>query len=274
MKVVLFCGGLGSRLRDGGEGPPKPMTMIGHRPILWHVMRWYAHHGHRDFVLCLGYGARTIKEYFLGYEEAMSNDFVLSGGGKDVELLGSDIGDWRITFIDTGLHTSIGQRLARVRHLLADDQTFLANYGDVLTDAPLDDMISRLHSSDAVVSLLAVPAQASFHTLQVADGRVTGIRAAADSDLWVNGGYFVCRQELFDHLGPGEDLVEEPFERLAKLGRLMAYPWNGFWVPMDTIKDRQRLEDLGGSGRRPWAVWESGPVERRDCRDRRERSLG
>jgi glucose-1-phosphate cytidylyltransferase len=143
MKVVLFCGGRGLRLREHSEAIPKPMVPIGYRPILWHVMRYYAHYGHRDFILCLGYRADAIKDYFLHYSEAVSNDFVLSDGGRRIELLGSDIADWRITFADTGLDTTIGERLRRVRHLLEGEAMFLANYGDTLTDAPLDQLVER-----------------------------------------------------------------------------------------------------------------------------------
>ena len=157
MKVVLFCGGRGIRLRELSEAIPKPMVTIGYRPILWHVMRYYAHFGHRDFILCLGYRADAIKEYFLRYEEALSNDFVLSDGGRQIELLGSDIQDWRITFADTGLDTTIGERLSLVRRHLEGEELFLANYGDTLTDAPLDRIVAEARSSGAVATLAQRP---------------------------------------------------------------------------------------------------------------------
>src|SRR5918995_2667667 len=137
MKVVLFCGGLGTRLGGLTDDAPKPMVKIGYRPILWHVMRYYAHFGHKDFILCLGYKADTIKSYFLKYDETISNDFVFAEGGKRVDLLGSDIQDWRITFVDTGLNSNIGQRLKAVQPFLRGEKTFLANYGDGLTDCQL-----------------------------------------------------------------------------------------------------------------------------------------
>src|SRR5215469_17146550 len=154
MKVVLFCGGMGMRMRDGLTNAPKPMAMIGDRPLLWHVMRYYAHYGHRDFVLCLGYGASAVKDFFLTYDETRSNDFVLQGAGQ-VELFKTDISDWRITFIDTGLHSEIGERLRRVRRFVDGEDMFLANYADVFTDAPLPDMIARFAASDATAGLLA-----------------------------------------------------------------------------------------------------------------------
>ena len=138
MKVVLFCGGQGMRMREFSETIPKPMVPIGYRPIMWHLMRYYAHFGHKDFILCLGYRGDSIKEYFLNYKEWLSNDFVLSGGGADVQLLSSDIDDWRITFVDTGTHSNIGERLRAVRPHLEGEEIFLANYSDGLTDAPLD----------------------------------------------------------------------------------------------------------------------------------------
>ena len=154
MKVVLFCGGLGMRMRDGAMSAPKPMAMIGDRPLLWHVMRYYAHYGHRDFVLCLGYGAQAVKDFFLSYDETRSNDFVLQGTG-DVELFKTDIADWRITFVDTGLRSEIGERLRRVRRFVEGEEMFLANYADVFTDALLPDMISRFTASDAAMPIAA-----------------------------------------------------------------------------------------------------------------------
>lgn len=258
MKVVLFCGGYGMRMRDGSSSAPKPMVMIGDRPLLWHVMRWYAHHGHTDFVLCLGYGAKVIKDYFLHYDETATNDFVLTGGGREVELLGRDLADWRITFVDTGLDSSIGERLRRVRPHVEGEEVFLANYADILTDLPLPDVVDRFVASGAVASLTAVPPQFSFHVVEC-DGqhRVTGIRPISRFPLWENGGYFVFRQEIFDALVPGEDLVEGALVRLAEQGQLVAYEHRGFWLPADTLKERARLEELYQSGARPWALWES-----------------
>jgi glucose-1-phosphate cytidylyltransferase len=258
MKVVLFCGGLGMRMRDGSSASPKPMVMIGDRPLLWHVMRYYAHHGHTDFVLALGYGAKEIKDYFLHYEETATNDFVLRGG-REVELLGSDLGDWRITFVDTGLHSSIGERLRRVRRYLDGDEYFMANYADVLSDVPLHDVVDRFRDSDAVASLTAVPPQSSFHVLQLNDQeQVLELRPVSEFPLWENGGFFVFRQEVFDALYPGEDLVDGALVRLADRGQLIAYRHSGFWLPADTLKERAQLERLHQSGARPWAVWENG----------------
>lgn len=260
MKVVIFCGGLGLRMRSSEDSAPKPMVPIGDRPVLWHVMRYYAHFGHSEFILCLGYGARTVKEYFLEYQETHSNDFVLSKGGERVELLSSDISEWRITFVDTGIDTAIGERLRRVHNLLDGEEVFLANYGDVLTDAPLDQIIGRLLASDAVGSLLAVPPQNSFHVVDMDDSaRVRGFTPVGNMRMRINGGYFVLRQGIFDYLDEGEDLVMDACAKAAADGRMLAIPYDGFWAPMDTLKERSHLEDLYRTGMSPWAVWRDGP---------------
>lgn len=255
MKVVLFCGGMGMRIRADNESAPKPMTTIGDRPILWHIMRWYAYHGHTDFILCLGYGANAVKNYFLNYRETASNDFVLSEGGDTVEMLQTDISEWTITFVDTGLTTEIGERLRRVRPYLEGDEIFLANYGDGLSDVPINDLIASL-PDDQVGSLLAVPPQDSFHVVGLNDsGRMTGLQAVADMDMWINGGFFVLRQGIFDYLQPGDDLVMDGCIRAAADGRFTANKYRGFWACMDTLKERVYLEKLHASGRAPWEVW-------------------
>jgi glucose-1-phosphate cytidylyltransferase len=256
MKVVLFCGGLGMRMRSGPESLPKPMTPIGSRPVLWHVMRYYAHFGHTDFILALGFGAQSVKDYFLHYEETASNDFVLTKGGSNVELLGSDISDWKITFIDTGMDTPIGERLRRVRPYLEDDEVFLANYGDVLTDAPLNDIIDGFLPTNAVGSLLAVRPQDSFHVVAIGeDSLISGFEPVADKSFRINGGYFVLRQDIFDYMGPNEDLVMDACVNAAAAGRMRAVEYDGFWAPMDTLKERAALEEMYHHGRCPWALW-------------------
>jgi glucose-1-phosphate cytidylyltransferase len=255
MKVVLFCGGYGMRMRDGISDLPKPMAKVGPRPLLWHVMRYYAHFGHTDFVLCLGYGAHHIKDFFLNYSETASNDFVLRRG--EVEMLSTDMSDWTVTFVHTGTSSPIGERLRRVRGYLDGEEMFLANYADVLTDAPLDDVIGRFAASDAAASLLAVPPQSAFHCVQLGeDARVDDIISVNTMPLWENGGYFVLRQEVFDHLPENGDLVGDACTELAKRGRLLAYPYRGFWQPADTVKERAALDAAYDSGDRPWMLWE------------------
>jgi len=256
MKVVLFCGGQGMRMRDGVTNAPKPMTMIGDRPLLWHVMRYYAHFGHRDFVLCLGYAASAVKDFFLHYDETRSNDFVLEGAGQ-VQLFKTDISDWRITFVDTGLHSEIGERLRRVRRFLEGEEMFLANYADVFTNASLPEMIARFAASDAVVSLLAVPPQSSHHVVDVDDGGfITQITPVRELRQWENGGYFVLRPEIFDFLAEGEDLVGDAIPRLVERRKVLAYPYKGYWSPADTVKERAQLEEMYHRGNCPWMVWD------------------
>jgi glucose-1-phosphate cytidylyltransferase len=246
------------RMRSGIDAPlPKPMMPIGSRPVLWHIMRYYAHFGHNEFILCLGFGAHAVKDYFLDYHETHSNDFVLSNAGRKIELLSSDISDWRITFVDTGIDTPIGERLRRVREHLGDDDVFLANYGDVLTDAPMNDLLDEFLETDAIGSMLAVAPQDSFHVVRIStDGSLTGIEPVAEMDMRINGGYFILRQEIFNFLDEGDDLVVNGFTRAAQTGRFRAVRFDGFWAPMDTLKERMALEEMHRSGNRPWAVWE------------------
>jgi glucose-1-phosphate cytidylyltransferase len=264
MKVVLFCGGLGMRLRDFSENIPKPMVAVGYRPILWHVMRYYAHFGHKEFILCLGYKADSIKKYFLDYDETISNDFVLSEGGRKVDLLASDIQDWKITFADTGLNSNIGTRLKAVQSFLQDEEMFLANYSDGVSDLPLPAMIDYFKQKDAVACFAGVAPTQSFHLVRVeASGLVRSIQHVKEVGMRINGGFFVFRREIFDWMRPGEELVQEPFQRLAAAGKLIAYPYDGFWACMDTFKDKQLLEDLYSRAQVPWEVWKNGkaPLE-------------
>jgi glucose-1-phosphate cytidylyltransferase len=258
MKVVLFCGGQGLRLREQREELPKPMTAVGYRPILWHLMKYYAHFGHKDFILCLGYKADTIKDYFLNYNEAISNDFVLSKGGSHIELLSSDIDDWRITFVDTGTAASVGERLRAVRPYLEGEEVFLANYADGLSDLDLDKYVNTALDVGKACSFLAVHPAQTFHVVDFQpNGSVTGFAPVTDTELWVNGGFFVLREELWDYLGPGEDMVNEPFKRMIADDQLFAYRYEGgFWLAMDTFKDRMMLEDMYASGYAPWQLWD------------------
>ena len=231
MKVVLFCGGLGMRMRDANTTVPKPMALVGERPLLWHVMRYYAHYGHTDFVLCLGYGGSAVKDFFLNYDETRSNDFMLERGSHEPTLFQTDISDWRITLVDTGLHSPIGERLRRVRAFLADEDMFMANYADVLTDAPLPDMIDRFAASEAVAGLLVVPPQSSHHAVDIGqDGIVTRVTPMRVLGHWENGGYFLFRPEIFDELNEDEDLVEDALVRLVRGGRRDGLPVQGLLV--------------------------------------------
>lgn len=257
MKVVLFCGGLGMRMREHAGSAPKPMAMIGDRPLLWHVMRYYAHFGHTDFVLCLGYGAAAVKEFFLRYDETLSNDFTLTAGGRDLQLHSADITDWKITFIDTGLHATIGERLIRVREHVEDEPAFMANYADTLTDAPLPEMIERFRVSGTVASMTVVPPVSTHHVVDMdATGRVTGLREIRDLMQWENGGYFIMTPEIFKVLREGEEMVPTGLTRLVPESKLLAQRYEGFFRSADTFKDRAELEAMYHRGDRPWMVWD------------------
>jgi glucose-1-phosphate cytidylyltransferase len=257
MKVVLFCGGLGTRLREHSDTVPKPLVNVGYRPILWHLMRYYAHYGHKDFILALGYRGDMIREYFLKYNECMSNDFVLSEGGRRIELLSSDIDDWRITFVDTGLHSNLGQRLLRVRRYLDGEEEFLANYSDGLSDLPLDVHIDEFRRSRTTASFIAVRTAQSFHSVQASDdGLVTAFGQISESEFWVNGGFFCLRKDIFDVIEEGDELVEQPFQRLIARRQLSVRRHHGFWQAMDTFKDKITFDRMEARGNCPWAVWQ------------------
>ncbi len=258
MKVVLFCGGLGTRLREFSSNIPKPMVNIGYRPILWHVMKYYAHYGHKDFILCLGYKADAIKNYFLNYDECVSNDFTLLKGGKQIQLVSSDIEDWKITFVDTGLHSNIGQRFKAVEEYLEGEEVFLANYSDGLTDLHLPDLIEDFYKHNKIASFLCVKPSQSFHLVSSEEnGCVNDIKDIRQAGIRINGGFFVFKKDIFKYMEAGEELVLEPFQRLIKLKQLFAYNYDGFWGCMDTFKEQQQLDDMYTQGKAPWVVWKS-----------------
>lgn len=258
MKVVLFCGGLGTRLREYSETIPKPMVHIGYRPILWHIMKYYAHYGHKDFILCLGHRGDLIRQYFLAYDECVSNDFVLSNGGRDVQLYSRDIDDWRITFVDTGIQANIGQRLRAVEKYVGGEELFLANYSDGLSDLPLPAYLDYVRAKDKIASFVCVRPNQSLHVVTLdSTGMVRDIQSTRESQFLINGGFFAFKPSIFDHIGDGEELVEAPFRRLISKGELTAYRYDGFWAAMDTLKDKQQFDAMESHGDTPWAVWKT-----------------
>jgi glucose-1-phosphate cytidylyltransferase len=260
MKVVLFCGGLGTRLREYSETIPKPMVEIGYRPIIWHLMRYYAHFGHKDFILCLGYKGDYIKNYFLNYNECLSNSFTLSKGGKDIQLHTTDIDDWTITFVDTGVNANIGQRLVAVKPYLDGEEAFLANYADGLTDLDLNLYLDHFYQQGKIASFLAVQPSQSFHVVSLeGDALVENIQPVQCADLWINGGFFALKHKIFDHIEDGEELVLEPFQRLIQRKELVAYRNPGFWACMDTLKEKITFDEMYAKGKTPWAVWDTRP---------------
>lgn len=256
MKVVLFCGGLGTRLREHSDTVPKPLVNIGYRPIIWHLMRYYAHFGHKDFVLALGYRGDMIREYFLNYDDRMTADFTLRDGGKSCEVHGSDASDWSITFVDTGLHSNIGQRLLRVRKYLEGEKEFLANYADGLSDLPLNDLIEDFRRKNVVATFASVRSWHSFHAVESdADGYVTHMGPMRSDTFTINGGFFALRGDIFDYINEGDELVEQPFTRLREQRLLSTYKYSGFWQAMDTFKDKITFDRMEAKRECPWMVW-------------------
>ncbi|MEL7585525.1 MAG: sugar phosphate nucleotidyltransferase [Prolixibacteraceae bacterium] len=257
MKVVLFCGGEGVRLRDYSDQIPKPMVTIGYRPILWNIMKYYASYGHKDFILCLGYRADAIKNYFIHYDETISNDFIYTKGGQSIELVNSDIEDWKITFIDTGMTANVGMRLMQVREYLRGEKVFLANYSDGLTDLHLPSMIDWFEKQkDKTAAFMVYQPTQSFHIVQrEEDGAVKNISHIGSAGLHINAGYFIFRNEIFDAMEFGEELVDGPFNRLIEKNKLISWEHKGFWASMDTFKDKKNLDDIYAQGNAPWEVW-------------------
>ena len=257
MKVVLLCGGLGTRLREETEFRPKPMVEVGGRPILWHIMKTYAHHGFRDFVLCLGYRGSYIKEYFLNYE-AMNNDFTICLGKKShVHYDNShQEQDFRVTLADTGLETMTGGRLGRIRKYV-DGDTFMLTYGDGVSDINIRELIDfhKSHGRLATVSTVRPHSRFGIVTMNF-EGKVKQFMEKPQSEGWASAGFFVFEKEIFDYLGGDDCMLErEPMEKLARDGELMAYQHEGFFFAMDTYREYQTLNGLWSSGEAPWKVW-------------------
>jgi glucose-1-phosphate cytidylyltransferase len=261
MKVVLFCGGMGTRLREYSEDIPKPLVPIGSRPILWHLMRYYAHFGHKDFILCLGYKAQKIKEFFLNYNSEIADDFTLAKGKAIADRRDTDVHDWNITFVDTGVKANVGMRLMLARKYLEGEEMFLANYADGLTNLNLDTMVSEFKASNKVATFVCARPSQSFHVVNLdANNSVKKVTYVRDANIIVNAGFFVLRQSIFDYMEFGEELVIEPFQRLIDKNLLHGYRHDDYWA-MDTFKEQQELTDLYNSGRAPWEVWKRWPAE-------------
>ncbi|WP_131766011.1 glucose-1-phosphate cytidylyltransferase [Candidatus Protofrankia californiensis] len=268
MKVVLFCGGRGERLLDGSTiqvftpkrttDAPKPMHVVGDKPILWHLMKWYATHGHTDFILCVGFRGEFVRDWVSELSTVRVDEPTALPGVPCHRLLDGEAAGWSVTVVDSGLTAPVGQRLRAVRDLVGSEELFLANYADGLSDVPLPEMIEEADRSGAVATLLAVRPPATLHAVGFSSdsSMIRSIAPLAMQDVWVNAGFFVLRPAVFDVIGPGEDLVDAPFGRLAQVGRLGGFRYSGFWRAMDTAKDRLILDELWCSGVRPWAIWE------------------
>jgi glucose-1-phosphate cytidylyltransferase len=253
MKTVILCGGRGTRLGEHGAHVPKALIEIGGRPVLWHLMKGYAHYGLNDFVLCLGYLGESIKRYFL--ERAwLDGDFTWAHGDKHIHQ--QRLEDWRITFADTGLDTNTGGRIHRIKRYLGEDETFCVTYGDGLADVKLDELLAFHHSHGKLATLTAVHPQSTFGLLKLNDNQaVTAFVEKPVMHEWINGGFFVFNRGIFDYLNDDCVLERAPFERLAQAGELIAYQHTGFWKCMDTYKDNLEFNQLWDADKAAWRVW-------------------
>ena len=259
-KVVVLCGGLGTRLREETEYRPKPMVEVGGRPILWHIMKTYAHFGLREFVLCLGYKGSVIREYFLNYE-AMSNDCTISlgAGGKSIEYHGAhDEQDFRVTLVNTGAETMTGGRVKRIEPFV-DGDTFMCTYGDGLADIDICKLMEFHRAHGKMATITAVRPVSRFGILELDDR--DGVKCFAEkpqSEGWINAGFFIFNRRFFDYLGGGDGCImeHEPLARAATDGQLVAYRHAGFFFAMDTYREYEALNKMWNSGQAPWKVWQ------------------
>lgn len=258
MKVVILCGGQGTRLREETEYRPKPLVEVGGRPILWHIMKTYAYYGLHEFVLCLGYRGNMIKEYFLSYE-AMNNDFTICLGAKN-HIVYHDAHreqDFRVTLADTGLESMTGARVKRVQRYL-DDDTFMVTYGDGISDLNIGALLDFHHAHGRLATVTTVRPMSRFGVLELdPDGQVMSFAEKPQLDGWASAGYFVFNRRVLDYLSAEPDCIleREPLERLAAEGQLLAYRHQGFFYAMDTYREYLYLNELWNSGAAPWAIW-------------------
>lgn len=258
MKVVILAGGLGTRLREETEFRPKPMVEIGNRPILWHIMKIYAHYGYKDFVVCLGYKGEVIKEYFLDYE-AMNNDFTVRLGNPNEIEFHSNHGEdgWRVTLADTGDDAMTGARIKRVEKYI-DGEEFMVTYGDGVADIDINKLLAFHRSHGHIATLTGVRPTSRFGELLIKENVVSEFsEKPQSSEGHINGGFFIFKKEFFDYLENDDGCILErtPMKRLAEAGELMVYPHDGFWQCMDTYRDNKYLQEIWQKGDAPWKVW-------------------
>lgn len=254
MKVVILAGGFGTRISEETSIRPKPMVEIGDKPIIWHIMTHYSSYGFNDFIVCAGYKSSFIRNYFLNYRNNLS-DFTVQLKSGDVDFHHTEAEDWRVTVVDTGLSTMTGGRIKAIAPYL-DDKPFLLTYGDGVSDVNIDDLVEHHRNSNAIATLTAVSQPGRFGALALdSSGWIKSFREKAASDgAVINGGFFVCEREAVDFIdGPDTVWEQEPLVRMVEKGKLSAYQHAGFWHPMDTLRDRNYLEDLWAKGEAPWS---------------------
>jgi glucose-1-phosphate cytidylyltransferase len=257
MKVVILCGGLGTRLREETEYRPKPMVPVGDHPILWHIMKSYAAHGHKEFILCLGYKGDVIKEYFRNYHWNTSNVTIRLAAAPEIQYHDThNEEDWTVTLLDTGQNTQTGGRLKRALNYVKDE-TFLLTYGDGLTNSDINATIDFHQRHGPTVTVTAVQPAGRFGDLTMDGSRVVAFQEKAEQQAsYINGGFFVMEKQIGEYLVDDSTVLEnEPMRRLAAEGKICAYPHNGFWQCMDTYREQQLLTKMWNSGTAPWKIW-------------------
>ena len=259
LKVVILCGGEGTRLRPHIEDTPKPLVEIGDRPILWHIMKLYSHYGYKDFILCLGYMGHKIKEFFFNYKEWKYFDLELKNGTIANSInIQNDVKDWNISLIDTGLESNTGERIRRIEKYI-DTDNFFVTYGDAVSDINMDTLLDFYKKEEKVATITCVKPLSQFGLINIDNNNVvTEFKEKPALDQWVNGGFFVFNKEIFNYFREGDILERETFERVAKKQEIAAYKFTGFWQCMDTYKDIIFLNNLWNSNKCPWKIWDNG----------------
>lgn len=258
MKVVILAGGMGSRISEESRFKPKPMIEIGDRPILWHIMKLYSFYGFQEFIICCGYKGHFIKDYFLHYYMHQT-DSTFELGKSRVKTHISMAEPWKVTLVNTGLHTKTAGRILGIRDYIGEDENFMLTYGDGVSNVNIPELLDFHWRQGKIATLTTTQPAGRFGALKLApDGRIERFKEKARKDQsWVNAGFMVLNREIFKYLGDGSQMLEDaPFEALVKEGELAAYKHDGFWSPMDTVPDREYLEELWESGKAPWKVWE------------------
>lgn len=258
MKVVILAGGRGSRINEESQLKPKPMIEIGGKPILWHIMKLYSYYGFHEFIICCGYKGQMIKEYFINYYMNQS-DCTFGPKEKEVLVHGTHVEPWKVTLANTGLNTLTAGRILKVREYIGDDEEFFMTYGDGVSDVDIPSLLTFHHQNEKVATITATQPLGRFGALHIdtKTGLVRSFKEKARADSgWINAGFMVLSRRIFEYLGSGNEMLEfGPLERIAGEGELAAYEHNGFWAPMDTMRDKEYLEELWDSRKAPWKVW-------------------
>lgn len=257
MKVVILAGGMGSRISEESRYRPKPMIEIGDMPVLWHIMKLYSHYGYHDFIICCGYKGHMIKDYFIHYYMYQTEStFYL--GEDHTEVRRSSAEPWKVTLVDTGLHTLTAGRLLKIREYIGEDENFMLTYGDGVADVNIPALLDFHWKQGKIATITTTQPAGRFGAIKIGmHEQIESFKEKARKDQsWVNAGFMVLNREIFDYLGDGSEMLEDgPFESLVRDGELVAYRHNGFWSPMDTMHDHDFLEGLWESGDAPWKLW-------------------